>query len=248
MEEADSGQFFYNSNNQMIAMVGSDAEDSISFQYNSSGNIANAAFISGGDTEYNLVFTWAGNKVTMAESDYPNGKAVFELNSVGQITRLESFSLYAGLWEMEFYMLYNWQNDNLISTETWTATWKSSAVEHKKHHSILSFPAVQQSSQPGNVHPGILKQDFFKEVTETFSYDSNINPYKDFQIYKYSEVGFYNSQNNVVSAFLTYFNQSGGVEDTYSENYDFIYNPDTYPFSKTLSGTNWYNLEEYQYE
>lgn len=247
MEESDSVRFLYDNNNRLIAMAGYGTGDSISFQYNADGRIVKTGFFTADLDNFIIQYVWSGNTVTMTQPDSPNGKAIFELNSDSKITRLDSYALVNQQWILQYYMLYNWQGGNLVSAEAWSAIGKSTTFPAKYPRSVFSIPALLKVN-PDSDFTRLLKQDFVKESEQLYTYDNKINPFKDVQIYQFSEVGYFDSENNVTTVVSNAYNLSGVIEDSYTDNYSFIYNPENFPLSKTLSYSSWTSSENYQYE
>jgi hypothetical protein len=248
-ENSDSVLFQYNNNNQLIAMVGLASEDSVSIQYNSEGRISEAVYINS-DGEFNTMnYSWSGNRMTMTETVYADAKAVFEINSEGRVVRTETYflNLNEGQWHMVRYILYNWAEGNLVSTETWQSYSKSGTHQLRPHHFPFVWPELQRpASNSENIV--LLKSDFRKDSEVFYTYDNKNNPYKDIQLYKFSGMAQYSSANNVLSSVRNGFNSSGEVYETYTDNYIFTYNPENYPLVRSESDFDWTITETYLYE
>ena len=254
MTETDSIHFLYNAGNQLIAMVGNQSGDSISMFYNQDGTISKAEIRGMDDDNYTMMYAWSGNKLTLTETDYPDGKAVIDLNSNGQIVRMESWDFYEQQWILGFYIVYTWAENNLISEETWYPADISSYFRYQSKGTPPAGASIKYSPRSvlRNNHlygkTRNLKQDFVREVVVTYTYDNKINPLKDFQIYKFSEIAFYSSVNNMISDEIVVYNSSGGIEETYEDSYTFTYNTENYPLSKLEDYITWSFSETYQYE
>lgn len=246
-EESDSALFLYNNNNQLIAMVGLATEDSIGAQYDSEGRISSATFVDI-DGEYSTItYSWAGNKMTLTETDYADAKAVFEINGDGRVVRMESYFLNEGQWLMVRYVLYNWSEGNLVSTEAWQSYSKNGTHQKGSNHFPFIKPELQRPDS-GNENLFLLKNDFIKDSDVFYTYDNKNNPFKDFQLYRFSEVAHYSSANNALSSVRNGYNFSGEVIETYTDNYNFTYNSENYPLVRSESDFDWTITETYLYE
>jgi hypothetical protein len=246
-DESDSALFLYNSNNQLIAMVGLATEDSIGVQYDSEGRINDVVFLNSDSEDNHITYSWAGNKMTMTETDYADSKAVFEVNGDGRVVRMESYFLNEGQWHMVRYVLYNWSEGNMVSTETWQSYSKIGTHQKGLRHFPFIKPELQRPAS-GNDNLLLLKNDFIKDSEEFYTYDNKNNPFKDFQLYRFSEVAYYSSANNVVSSIRNGYNFSGEVIETYTDNYNFTYNSENYPLVRSESDFSWTITESYLYE
>jgi len=246
-EESDSALFLYNVNNQLVTMIGLATEDSISVQYDSEGRISSGSFFDVEGEHSTIAYSWAGNKMTMTETEYADAKVVFEVNSEGRVVRMETFFLNDGQWHMVRYMLYNWTEGNLVSTEAWQSFAKSATPEMSSPHFPFIRPEIQRPASD-NENLLLLKNDFIKDSEVFYTYDNKNNPFKDFQLYRFSEVAFYSSVNNVLSSIRNGFNFSGEVYETYTEDYNFSYNSDNYPVVRSESDFDWSITETYLYE
>jgi hypothetical protein len=223
-----STMFLYNNDNQLIAMVGIASDDSIVIQYDSEGRIREAVFYDS-EVDYNhFVYSWSGNIVTVMEADNTDVKAVFEIDNNGRVVRMEYYVLNENQWLMSYFVLYNWVEDNLVSTETWDSYAKSGTHPGGAHHLPFMFPELQKPASNKELL-SLLKQDFTKVSDEFYTYDDKINPFKDFQIYKYTDGFPSNSLNNIVASVSNIYNNSGEIESTNNYSYSYTYSNNNYP-------------------
>jgi hypothetical protein len=246
-ENSDSVLFQYNNNNQLIAMGRLESNDSIGIQYDSRGRISSAAFLNA-ESEFNTrTYSWSGNTVTITESDYADAKAVFEINGVGRVVRTETHFLNEGQWHMVYYMLYNWTEGNLVSTESWQSYSKIENLYMGSNNFPFILPELP-GPDSNNESFLMLKNNFKKDSEVHYTYDNKNNPYKDNQLYKFSGMGYYSSANNVRSSVRNGFDISGEVYETYTNNYSFTYNSENYPLVRSESDFAWSITETYLYE
>ncbi|MBK6966882.1 MAG: hypothetical protein IPH20_24020 [Bacteroidales bacterium] len=246
-ESSDSALFRYNDENQLIAMAGLATVDSISIQYDSEGRISTATFFDDDGVYSIITYSWAGNKMTMTEADYAVAKSVFEVNGDGRIVRMESYFLNEDQWHMVSYVIYNWSEGNLVSTETWQSYSKNGTHQKGSHNFPFMKPELLRLTS-GKENLLLLKNDFIKDAEVFYTYDNKNNPFKDLQLYRFSEVAYYSSVNNVLSSIRNGFNISGEVIETYTDDYNFTYNPENYPLIRTESDFSWSITETYLYE
>lgn len=248
-DESDTVHFQYNTNNHLIAMAGRATEDSISIQYDSEGRISSATFFGDEVENSTTTYSWSGNKMTMAEIDYADVKVVFEINSEVRVVRTETYflNLNEGQWHMVRYMLYNWAEGNLVSMETWQSYSKSGTHQLRPNHFPFVWPELQRpASNSENIV--LLKSDFRKDSEVFYTYDNKNNPFRNFQLYRFSEVAYYSSANNVLSSVTNSFDYSGEIYGSYTFNYSFNYNSENYPLVRSQSDFDWSITESYFYE
>lgn len=199
-EFVDSVQFYYDTNNLIIAESGI-REESITLKYDSVGRISIVKFMNY-ENEYNArAYSWAGNILTLTETDNTDRKTVFEINSEGRVKRMESYIYLSPDWYLHYYVLYTWANDNLVSTETWIAG---------------------------------ANQSFRKESEKFYTYDTKINPFKDYQLYRFSEIAYSSSANNLIS--------------TQEKSFLYTYSTANYPLVMSEFGNDWSSTTTYFYE
>lgn len=76
-------------------------------------------------------------------------------------------------------------------------------------------------------------------MVRSFTYDNRKNPFKDFQIFRYSEAGFYTGENNLVTINERYFDPSGVLNESFNDESSFTYNADDFPVEMNRVDTGW---------
>ena len=200
----DTLNFKYNSKNQLVYLVSNDPENFTEIQYNQDGTISQIR--DEGPTYETVVnYEWSGNMVTTFGWLYVDYKNVYELNIEGKIKRLVIYHHNSQDWLMYSYVIFNWLDGNLISTETWKAKTE--------------------------LHIG-QKTEFIKSSSVQYTYDKFINPYMMYPLFAFDVKGWeINSKNNLLSK--TYFKfEDDGFPQMDMEEYSYTYNNLNYPLSK----------------
>lgn len=200
----DTVNFKYNSKNQLVYLLSNDSEDSTVIQYNHDGTISQTRHEFFTD-ETVVNYEWSGKMVTPFGWFYVEYKNVYELNLEGKIKRLDIYHSYSNDWILYSYVIFNWQDGNLISTETW--------------------------NDSTELHIG-KKTEFIKSSSIKYTYDKFNNPYMMYPLFAFDVKGWeINSKNNLLSK--TYFKfEDDGFPQMDMEEYSYTYNSLNYPFSK----------------
>ena len=228
----DTLHFEYNDHNQLTAISNYKIQEFYTFKYNQDGTISEAKFISDEETDVTTFFEWTGNSVTMNEIDNVQNKKVFELNSDGQIERIETYSLYLEEWIAVNYTINSWVEGNLISSEKWESDYAHSSGKSVERCKLIPYEPIKDSHTIEALHIG-AKKDLLFLYKEQYTYDNMKNPFKDIQVFQFIKGSSYNSKNNIHSAAYFYFDSDGIIYYSQKAEYTYSYNRDSYPTIKS---------------
>jgi|GEM_PF-1270597 len=245
--ELDSAKFLYNDKNILKSMSSFDGVDSIAFVYTTNGSLTQCGFYSQGTEEELIKFAWDGAIITMTDNSTTNTKAVFQLGSDGHVNRIDTYFLLNQSWVLRSYLVYTWVNGNLILSEYWETNGIQSKLANKVVPELLFSEHIFKTLlAPDSSFSD--KGTFYKKASTSYTYDNLTNPYRDFQIYKFSEIGYYNSLNNAIGIVTNLYSSSGVVTGTESTAYTFTPNAVNYPSLKSLFSADYIFTEQYTYE
>lgn len=199
----DTVNFKYNSENQLVYRLSNDSENSTVIQYNQDGTISQVRHKVDNQPDRVVNYEWSGNMVTGIDSWFSDFKNVYEFNAEGKIKRCDIYHHFFHEWLMDSYVIFIWQDGNLISTETW--------------HAEIGIGQ---------------KTEFIKSSIVEYTYDKFINPYMMYPSFAFDVEGWeINSKNNLLSKTYSNF-EDNGFPKTVLEEYSYTYNNLNYPLSK----------------
>lgn len=235
----------YNDRNLVKRMA--DTVGSLEMDYDEYGYIHQMQFREKDEDDLFIDYVWTDNTVTLTQSDYPFGKLVFQLNSDGHVVRMDSYTLVELLWFPDYHTLYFWENHNLVRTELWEQVGMAGSGMHVRPKGFpltySDFEAYFSKKNAANV-----KQEFYKSVVVEFNYDDKKNPFRDIQLYWFTEIGYYASVNNVKSFTSTVYRTNGETDGIYFSDFTLNYNPDNFLSEKLEVHEDWLTREVYSYE
>lgn len=234
--DSDNGiiSLTYDSNDRLSKWEWDDGEYLL-FTYNSNGKLVKIEEHWDNDVDY-LHFTWEGNKVTRQWywGDEPSSsKRIIEFNSNDEIVRVDGYYKYDEEWVHTRYIIYNWQNGNLVKIEAYYRDdWKKSAeVERKGKNRKGTFTKerLREEEKVTELKLKSTSNDFVLKYTTTFTHDNKHNPFSMHQALGLLELGgdLFHSKNNVVS--ISEVENYEGEEYTWSETFQYEYNAQNYP-------------------
>ncbi len=235
----------YNDRNLVKSMA--DTIVSLEIDYDERGLILQMRVQEKEEQDYFIDYVWSDNSVTLTESEYPNGKLVFQLNTDGNVVRMDSYSMFELQWYLNWYTVYFWENHNLVRTEFWEPLDKESSVKNNRYR---PFPLMISDFKAlfGGKNVTGAKQNFYKSVVVEYNYDAKKNPFRDIQLYWFTEVGYYASVNNVKSYTSTVYRTNGETDGVYNSEFTLNYNQGNYLSEKLDIHEDWFTREVYFYE
>lgn len=219
---------------------------SISLQYDNNGRLIRFDFMEDGETgEYGLV-TWGTNEATITyyydigsgTPEISSWRTVMKFNQSGQIIRMDELYNNGSSWELRYYVLNTWQNDNVIKQEQFERDdyWKSSPVS-KNHTSLRSWYQNRREDRARR-EAHTLKaapQDMVLYSTATYTYDNKKNSFAVQTGMHLLVEGFpaFMSKNNILTVTEQYYDESPR-----SYSFSYTYNDDDYPLTRSVTAVS----------
>lgn len=248
IQDSSNAVFIYNKSNFLVTICGSEEGDSITIQYDADGRVNHTTYFDSQGITYELNYKRIADKVIVTSTNVTDRQLVYTVDADGNVSRMEIKQLINQQWIVLSYVDFVWQQGNLsVLTYYNKVAGKHGCLE--KSSGIWSVFANSILYCFGeNEIDDFNREGFYKSMERIFTYDNKKNPFKDFQIFRYSEAGFYAGENNVVALIERYYDSSGDLIDSYGDESFFIYNSDDFPVEMNQADTGWSYKESYFYE
>jgi hypothetical protein len=248
IQDSSTALFIYNKSNLLVSICGSEEGDSITIQYDADGRVNHTTYFDSQGISYALNYKRIADKIIVTSTNVTDRQLVYSTDADGNVSRLEVKQLINQQWIVLAYVDFVWQQGNLSSLTYYTKVsgkagcpLKSSGIGAIIVNSIFyCFAEIENDDYN--------REGFYKSVERIFTYDNKKNPFKDFQIFRYSEAGFYAGENNVVALIERYYDSSGELIDSYGDESIYSYNSDDFPVEMNQADTGWSYRESYFYE
>jgi hypothetical protein len=248
IQDSSTAVFIYNNGNLLVSIGGSAEGDSITIKYDADGRVNKTTYYDTQGITYELNYKRIADRVIVTSTNVTDRQLVYTLDVDGNVSRLEVKQLINQQWIVLTYVDFVWQQGNLSALTYYNKVSgkngcpeKSSGIWSVFANSIF-YCFGETETDDSN------REGFYKSMERSFTYDSKKNPFKDFQIFRYSEAGFYAGDNNVVTINERYFDPSGELIESYGDESSFTYNADDFPVEMNRVDTGWSYKESYFYE
>ena len=248
IQDSSTAVFIYNKGNLLVSICGSAEGDSITIEYDSDGRVNHTTYFDNQGITYELNYKRIADRVIVTSTNVTDRQLVYTLDVDGNVSRLEVKQLINQQWIVFTYVDFVWQQGNLSALTYYNKVSgkygcpeKSSGIWSVLANSIF-YCFGENETDDSN------REGFYKIMERSFTYDSKKNPFKDFQIFRYSEAGFYAGENNVVTINERYFDPSGELIESYGDESFFTYNSHDFPVEMNQADTGWSYKESYFYE
>ncbi|GAP44759.1 hypothetical protein TBC1_12570 [Lentimicrobium saccharophilum] len=248
IQDSSNAVFIYNKSNFLVTICGSEEGDSITIQYDADGRVNHTTYFDSQGITYELNYKRIADKVIVTSSNVTDRQLVYTVDADGNVSRLEIKQLINQQWIVLSYVDFVWQQGNLSVLTYYNKVAGKHGCPEKSSGIWSVFANSILYCFGENEIDDFNREGFYKSMERIFTYDNKKNPFKDFQIFRYSEAGFYAGENNVVTLIERYYDSSGDLIDSYGDESFFTYNSDDFPVEMNQADTGWSYKESYFYE
>lgn len=248
IQDSSTAVFIYNNGNLLVSIGGSAEGDSITIKYDADGRVNKTTYYDTQGITYELNYKRIADRVIVTSTNVTDRQLVYTLDVDGNVSRLEVKQLINQQWIVLTYVDFVWQQGNLSALTYYNKVSGKYGCPEKSSGIWSVFANSIFYCFGENETDDFNREGFYKSMERSFTYDNMKNPFKDFQIFRYSEAGFYAGENNVVTINERYFDPSGELIESYGDESFFTYNSHDFPVEMNQADTGWSYKESYFYE
>ena len=240
----DTSLYTYNFQGQLVKVSETQPDSEYGFFYDEQGRIERVEVLMGNSRDV-LYYAWDGGILTINDSLEPYQKSIVTFDNMNLAVRSDSYYLSGSTWILSNYLLFHWQNGNLISSEFYDK-------KNIKSRMVTAEDQEKQKFYGGfSLKNGYISEkdvettmDGFIKVRENrFTYDPMLNPYYPVPVFFYNSLFSGHSLNNQTSYTSLTLEPEGQITESYSVSFQYDYFQETdgrvpYPMIQTSSVDN----------